>query len=65
MITFDEKAREAAKVSREVIKPRICMPTGRGFKKKAFYCAQYEAQDILLDVADVDLIHLEWVAHIS
>jgi hypothetical protein len=59
MITFDEKAREAAKVSREAIKPRICMPTARGFKKKAFYCAQYEAQDILLDVADVDLIHLE------
>jgi Glycosyl transferases group 1 len=35
------------------------MPTARGFKKKAFYCAQYEAQDVLLDVADVDLIHLE------
>ena len=34
------------------MKPRICMPTARGFKKKAFYCAQYEAQDVLSDVAD-------------
>jgi hypothetical protein len=59
MITFDEKTREATAVSRQAITPRICMPTARGFKKKAFYCAQYEAQDVLLDVADVDLIHLE------
>ena len=35
------------------------MPTARGFKKKAFYCAQYEAQDVILGVADVDLIQLE------
>jgi len=41
------------------MKPRICMPTARGFKKKAFYCAQYEAQDVLSDAVDVDLIHLE------
>ena len=60
MITFDEKTWEAAAdVSGEAMKPRIFMPTARGFKKKAFYCAQYEAQDILLDVADVDLIPLE------
>ena len=59
MIKFDEKTWEAAEVSREAMKPRICMPTARGFKKKAFYCAQYEAQDVLSDVADVDLIHLE------
>jgi Glycosyl transferases group 1 len=59
MITFDERTQEAAEASREAMTPRICMPTARGFKKKAFYCAQYEAQDILLDVADVDLIHLE------
>jgi hypothetical protein len=59
MITLDEKISEAADVSVEAMTPRICMPTARGFKKKAFYCAQYEAQDVLLDVDDVDLIHLE------
>jgi spore maturation protein CgeB len=59
MITFDEKTWEAAEVSRKAIKPRIFMPTARGFKKKAFYCAQYEAQDVLSDVENVDLIHLE------
>ena len=59
MMTLDEKTWEAAEVSREAMKPRICMPTARGFKKKAFYCAQYEAQDVLLGVDDVDLIHLE------
>jgi spore maturation protein CgeB len=59
MIEVDEKTWEAAEVSRETITPRICMLTARGFKKKAFYCAEYEAQDVLLDVDDVDLIHLE------
>jgi Glycosyl transferases group 1 len=59
LITFDEKTWQAADVPGEAMKPRICMPTARGFKKKAFYCAQYEAQDVLSDVADVDLIHLE------
>jgi hypothetical protein len=59
MITFDEKTQEAAEVPREAMKPRIFMPTARGFKKQAFYCAQYEAQDVLLDVDGVDLIHLE------
>jgi hypothetical protein len=59
MITFDEKISKGVEVPTETMKPRICMPTARGFKKKAFYCAQYEAQDILLDVDDVDLIHLE------
>jgi hypothetical protein len=58
MITFDKKTQEAADVSREAMKPRIFMPTARGFKKKAFYCGQYEAQDVLSDVADVDLIQL-------
>jgi hypothetical protein len=59
MIKVDEKPCEVAEVPRQAMTPRICMPTARGFKKKAFYCAQYEAQDILLDVDDVDLIHLE------
>src|SRR5947208_1555643 len=59
MTAFDEKTQEAADVSGEAMTPRICMPTARGFKKKAFYCAQYEAQDILAEVDDVDLVHLE------
>jgi Glycosyl transferases group 1 len=59
MITFDEKISEASDVSVEAMNPRIFMPTARGFKKKAFYCAQYEAQDVLLDVDDVDLVHLK------
>ena len=41
------------------------MPTARGFKKKAFYCAQYEAQDVILGIADVDLMQLEPGADIS
>jgi hypothetical protein len=59
MIKSETKASEAVEVPREALKPRICMPTARGFKKKAFYCAQYEAQDVLSDVDDVDLIPLE------
>jgi len=39
--------------------PRICLPTGRNFKKKAFQCGHYEAQDVLCEADDVDLIHLE------
>ena len=59
MIRVADKTWKADEVSREAFKPRICVPTTRGFKKKAFYCGQYEAQDVLLDVDDVDLIHLE------
>lgn len=40
-------------------RPRICMPSGRNFKKEAFLCGHYEAQDVLLKVDDVDLICLE------
>jgi spore maturation protein CgeB len=36
--------------------PRICMPSWRSFKKYAFQGALYEAQDVLLEVDDVDLI---------
>jgi len=35
------------------------MPTGRYFRKKIFHCAHYEAQDVLAEVDDVDLICLE------
>src|SRR5580658_9907194 len=40
-------------------KPRICMPSGRNFKKEAFLCGHYEAQDVIMEVDDVDLICLE------
>ncbi len=38
---------------------RICMPSGRFFKKKTFLCGHYEAQDVLREVDDLDLICLE------
>ena len=40
-------------------KPRICMPSGRNFSKETFHCGHYEAQDVLVDIDDVDLICLE------
>jgi hypothetical protein len=38
---------------------RICMPSGRNFKKKAWQCGHYEAQDVLAEVDDIDLLCLE------
>jgi len=35
------------------------MPSGRNFKKEAFLCGHYEAQDVLTQVDDVDLICFE------
>jgi hypothetical protein len=37
-------------------KPRICMPSGRLFKKKTFLCGHYEGQDVLQEIDDLDLI---------
>jgi hypothetical protein len=42
-----------------VRKPRICMPTSRRFSRLAFQCGHLEAQDVLLETDDVDLICLE------
>jgi hypothetical protein len=39
--------------------PRICMPSGRNFRKEAFLCGHYEAQDVLMQVDDVDLVCFE------
>ena len=39
--------------------PRICMPTWRNFRKNAYRCGLYEAQDVLAEIDDVDLIHVE------
>lgn len=46
-------------IGTEVKKPRICMPSGRLFKKKAFLAGHYEGQDVLQEIDDVDLICLE------
>jgi hypothetical protein len=40
-------------------RPRICMPTWRHFSKEVFRCSLYEAQDVLVETDDVDLISLE------
>jgi len=39
-------------------RPRICMLTARGFALNAFRCGGYESEDVLLNIDDVDLIHL-------
>jgi hypothetical protein len=38
---------------------RICLPTGRLFSRMAFQCGHLEAQDVLAECDDVDLIGLE------
>lgn len=37
---------------------RICMPTARHFKTMVFQSSLYEAQDVLAEVADVDVVQL-------
>jgi Glycosyl transferases group 1 len=39
--------------------PRILLPSARAFKRRAFLCGLYEAQDVLVDVDDVELLHFE------
>ena len=48
-----------AAASTQSASPRICMPTWRNFTKRAFRCGLYEAQDILVENDDVDLVHLD------
>ena len=56
----DNKTRQGDPVTfKRALKPRICMPTGRGFTRRAFLGGHYEAQDVLLEIDDVDLIELE------
>jgi hypothetical protein len=40
-------------------KPRICVLTARGFSRNAFMGGVYEAQDVLLDIDDTELIYLK------
>lgn len=44
---------------------RICLPTGRLFSRMAFQCGHLEAQDVLAECDDVDLICLEAQASFS
>ena len=39
--------------------PRVCVPTARGFSKRVFQCAFYEAQDVLQETADAELLVLQ------
>ena len=39
--------------------PRICMPTWRNFSRRTWRCGFYEAQDVLVEIDDVDLICLD------
>jgi spore maturation protein CgeB len=58
---------QAAKPSVRSKSPRICMPTWRNFTRRAHRCGLYEAQDVLVETGDVDLICLEmgWGARVD
>lgn len=58
------KFQDSVETSSSSGSPRICMPTWRSFTRRPFRCGFYEAQDILAEIDDVDLISLEmgWAA---
>lgn len=51
--------KEAGNVPKTPQKLRICMPSGRNYRREAFNCGHYEAQDVLAEVDDVDLVCME------
>jgi hypothetical protein len=53
------RLREITAASIRSASPRICMPTWRNFTRRAFRCGLYEAQDVLVQNDDVDLICLD------
>jgi hypothetical protein len=55
----NDSFREVTAASTRWASPRICMPTWRNFTKRAFRCGLYEAQDVLVQNDDVDLIYLD------
>jgi len=57
-VTLDEKRGEESKRTQPA-SPRICMPTWRNFNKSGYRCGLYEAQDILVENDDVELVHLD------
>jgi glycosyl transferase family 1 len=61
-MSFSERTKarmQSADTLKECQKPRICMPSGRNFKKKTFLCGHYEAQDVLCEIDQVDLVCLD------
>ena len=52
------RSREVTAASTRSAPPRICMPTWRNFARRAFQCNLYEAEDVLVENDDVDLICL-------
>ncbi len=57
--TNESPGRNAIGTSQRNQGPRICIPTARNFTKRLFQCGFYEAQDVLCDIDDVNLIGLE------
>jgi hypothetical protein len=55
----DIGSKRAAETCARAASPRICMPTWRNFTQKAYRCGLYEAQDVLVEIDDVDLIYLD------
>src|SRR5262245_15076529 len=39
--------------------PRLCVPTLRSVWREAFQCSLYEAQDVLAETSDADLVELQ------
>jgi hypothetical protein len=50
---------EPLETSGKSMLPAICMPTWRNFTRRAYQCGLYEAQDVLAETSNVDLIHLD------
>jgi len=44
---------------------RICLPTARDFTRRAYQCSLYEAQDVLTEIDDVDLVPLQTLGGFS
>jgi len=49
------RSREAAETE---LSPRICMPTWRNFRRTVARCGLYEAEDVLVEIDNVDLLCL-------
>jgi hypothetical protein len=66
-VALDAKRAQPSRLAQAAPPPRICMPTWRGFNKNAYRCGLYEAQDVLVENDDVDLVQLEmgWGAWFS
>src|SRR5437899_5852119 len=57
--TNDTPRRHATGTSKLSRNPRICILTATNFTKRLSQCGFYEAQDVLCDIDNVDLIGLE------